>query len=105
MTCETCVNYGFYRMITDNKPYGYSGHIPCITCSRYSVLQDKFIPRPLDEKEEKYAKDAEVVHYEISKDGIGLLACWTDGNYYHIHNNELTTLQKWILELLTKRGM
>ena len=51
-------------------------------------------------REEKYPKDAEIVHYEISQDGIGLLAYWEDGNFYHIHSNELTKLEKWILELL-----
>ena len=41
-----------------------------------------------------------IVRYKISNDGVGLLAFWTDGNFYHIHNNEFTKLEKWILGVL-----
>lgn len=45
MTCETCVNYGFYEMVTSRKPYGHSGTIPCFTCKRYCNLSDNFVSK------------------------------------------------------------
>lgn len=48
---------------------------------------------------------AEIVKYELSKDGKGLLAYFQgqDGlTYYHIHSNELTELEVWIKGLLEK---
>ena len=45
----------------------------------------------------------EIVRYEISKDRVGLLAYFEDGGFYHIHSDELTKLEDWILDLL-KRG-
>ena len=44
-----------------------------------------------------------IVRYKISNDGVGLLAFWTDGNFYHIHSNELTKLEKWILGVLKEK--
>ena len=41
--CQTCANYGFYRMIT-NGPYGYSGPIPCTTCVHFSWSADNYTP-------------------------------------------------------------
>lgn len=38
--CKACGHYQLYIMITSNKPYGYSGDIPCFRCSRYSSLED-----------------------------------------------------------------
>lgn len=49
MTCEQCVNYGFYEMVTSGKPYGYSGTIPCFTCKRYQTYSDKFVPKSEEE--------------------------------------------------------
>ena len=45
----------------------------------------------------------EIIKYEISKDGMGLEAYFEDGGFYHIHSDELTKLENWILDLL-KRG-
>jgi len=39
-----------------------------------------------------------IIRYEIS--GKGLLAYWEAGEFYHIHSNELTKLEKWINEML-----
>lgn len=43
MKCSECRHYSFYVMITGG-PYGYSGEIPCLKCSRFSYLQDRFEP-------------------------------------------------------------
>lgn len=48
MTCEMCVNFGFYEMVRSGKPYGYSGIIPCFTCKRYCNLSDKFVSKDKD---------------------------------------------------------
>ena len=40
MDCQTCGHYSLYQMITSGKPYGYSGEIPCLRCSRYSPVED-----------------------------------------------------------------
>ena len=45
-------------------------------------------------------KNKEIVKYSISGDGAGLLAYWEDGGFYHIHSDELTKLEKWILSVL-----
>lgn len=42
----------------------------------------------------------EIVEYEISGDGVGLLAYFEDGSFYHIHSDELSKLEEWILKLL-----
>lgn len=44
----------------------------------------------------------EIVRYEISKDGIGLLAYFEDGQFYHIHSDELTKLERSILSFLNE---
>lgn len=44
----------------------------------------------------------EIVKYQISKDGVGLLAYFEDGGFYHIHSDELTKLEAWILAMLRK---
>jgi hypothetical protein len=44
-----------------------------------------------------------IVKYEISGDGVGLLAYLGDGNFYHIHSNELTEEEKAILISLSKK--
>ena len=58
-------------------------------------------PRILSEHTQEIKKlkgksPEKIIKYEISKDGKGLLAYWADG-FYHIHSNELTKLEKWIL--------
>ena len=58
------------------------------------------LPEPPCHRKEKVNKMKEIVRYEISMDGVGLLAYWEDGNYYHIHSDELSKLERWILELL-----
>ena len=42
----------------------------------------------------------EIVRYEISMDGVGLLAYFEDGGFYHIHSDEMSKLEKWILSVL-----
>jgi len=44
----------------------------------------------------------EIIKYKISCDGKGLLAYWNNKNFYHIHSDELTKLEKWILKILKK---
>lgn len=44
----------------------------------------------------------EIVKYEISKDGIGLLAYFKDDIFYHIRSDELSDLECWILKMLKK---
>lgn len=102
MTCEMCVNYGFYEMVTSGKPFGYSGTIPCFTCERYCNLNDKFVL-----KEERGNKDMrkEIVKYEVAGDGIGLLGYFANGTFYHIHSDELSTLERWILSLLKSQAL
>ncbi len=51
---------------------------------------------------EKIFTHFDIVKYEISKDKVGLLAYFSDGSFYHIHSNELTRLELWILGLLQK---
>jgi hypothetical protein len=57
MNCETCSNYGFYKMIT-GRAYWYAGPIPCLNCSRFSWVEDNYKPTHKDSisdqlKEEK----------------------------------------------------
>jgi len=40
--CGTCTHRGFREMI--KKPYGYAGEIPCLTCSRFSWVKDRYSP-------------------------------------------------------------
>ena len=44
MNCENCKHYSLKQMITEG-PYGYSGKIPCLTCSRFSIKEDNFEPK------------------------------------------------------------
>ena len=40
-----------------------------------------------------------IIKYEISKDGVGLCA-YTGELSWHIHSDELSELEKWILGIL-----
>ena len=40
----------------------------------------------------------EIVKYKVSGDMEGLLGFFEDGTFYHIHSNELSKLEKWILD-------
>ena len=42
----------------------------------------------------------EIVRYEISMDGVGLLGYFEDGNFYHIHSDEMSKLEIWIWGIL-----
>lgn len=42
--CKECSHYGLYQMIISGKPYGYTGDIPCLRCSRFSMTEDNFTP-------------------------------------------------------------
>jgi hypothetical protein len=42
----------------------------------------------------------EIVRYEISGDGVGLLAYFEDGNYYYCEYDEFTKLEQWIHKML-----
>ena len=44
-----------------------------------------------------------IIKYEISKDGKGLVAYLKSGTTYHIHNDELIELERWIFEILNER--
>lgn len=44
----------------------------------------------------------EIVKYKLSKDKKGLLGYFANGVWYHIHSDELTKLEKWILRLLKR---
>lgn len=44
MDCSSCGSYELYKMVTSAKPYGYSGEIPCLSCSRFSWLKDNYKP-------------------------------------------------------------
>lgn len=46
----------------------------------------------------------EVVKYSLSGDGVGLLAYWEDGGFYHIHSNELTKLETWVWKTLVAKA-
>ena len=37
LNCRTCGHYELYKMITSRRPYGYSGDIPCLRCTRYRI--------------------------------------------------------------------
>lgn len=39
-SCTNCGHYQLKLMVTSGKPYGYSGDIPCLRCSRFSQLED-----------------------------------------------------------------
>ena len=43
--CKKCVYYSLYQMITGNKPYWYSGDIPCLRCCHYVVLKSEFVEK------------------------------------------------------------
>ena len=38
--CKTCRYWGFREML--QKPYSYSGDIPCLRCKRFCELQDLY---------------------------------------------------------------
>ncbi len=42
------------------------------------------------------------LRYELSGDGIGLLKYLKPNRYYHIHSDEMTSLQRWKHRALTK---
>ena len=44
----------------------------------------------------------EIIKYELCNYGKGLLAYFTPKDFYHIHSNELTQLEKWIKDILKK---
>lgn len=44
----------------------------------------------------------EIIRYSVSNDGKGLVAHLKGGSNYHIHSDELTGLQEWLLDLLKK---
>jgi hypothetical protein len=39
--CKSCGHYELKKMVTSGQPYGYSGEIPCFTCSQYASLENK----------------------------------------------------------------
>lgn len=41
-----------------------------------------------------------IVKYELVGDGKGLLAYFADGQFYHVHSDELDSLEKWIRAIL-----
>ena len=41
----------------------------------------------------------EIVKYKVSGDMKGLLGYFEDKTYYHIHSDELSKLEKWILNM------
>jgi len=45
-----------------------------------------------------------IIKYELSNDTVGLKAFLEGGNYYHIHSNEMTKLEKWIHSKLLVAG-
>ena len=67
---------------------------------KWFTLEEKF----RDYLTKEQAMEKEIVKYEVSKDSMGLLAYFEDGGFYHIHSDELTKLEDWILELLHKVG-
>ena len=40
LSCKTCGHYELLKMIT-SWPYGYSGDIPCLRCSRFQRANDE----------------------------------------------------------------
>jgi len=42
------------------------------------------------------------MRYELSADGIGLLRYFSPTQFYHIHSNEMTSLERWKHRALTK---
>ena len=45
----------------------------------------------------------EIVKYSVRGDGVGLLAHFEDGVFYHIHSDELTKLEEWVLGVLLNK--
>jgi|AntAceMinimDraft_17_1070374.scaffolds.fasta_scaffold466413_2 hypothetical protein len=45
----------------------------------------------------------EPIRYELSKDGMGLMAVIDDDTSYHVHSDEMSDLEYWIYNLLFKR--
>jgi hypothetical protein len=43
---------------------------------------------------------AKINKYALSCDRKGLIAYFENGDWYHIHSDELTKLEKWIHNLL-----
>ena len=35
------------------------------------------------------------MRYELSGDGVGLLKYFSPTNFYHIHSDEMTSLERW----------
>ena len=48
MNCEKCRHYSF-KQIVKEWSHGYSGLIPCLTCSRFSIKEDNFEPKNNEE--------------------------------------------------------
>lgn len=79
----------------------YKSDANCIECSDFESLLTKI--KEYYNKEETTQRK-EIIKYEISGDGVGLLAYWEDGGFYHIHSNELTKLEKWIFNMLKENN-
>ena len=43
--------------------------------------------------------------YQLSTDKIGLLKYFTQKDFYHVHSDELTSLERWKLRALKATGL
>ena len=51
-------------------------------------------------QEQPKEEELEILYYKLSNDKVGLLAHYKNGGFYHIHSDELSSLEKWIHKIL-----
>ena len=79
--CKNCRHYGFYQMITQGS-YGYAGKIPCLTCSRFSSIEDNY------ESVAEYVKDGEC-NCNAGGYSESTAVCSIHGVNYGLHNRNI----------------
>jgi len=45
------------------------------------------------------------IKYELSNDGLGLMAILDEKTSYHVHSDEMSDLEYWIFNLISKGTM
>ena len=65
----------------------------CANCKALQFAIDNLQEQPKEE-------EPEILYYKLSNDKVGLLAHYKNGGFYHIHSDELSSLEKWIHKIL-----
>ena len=91
MSCKQCKHYHIYQMITNGRPYGYTGYIPCENCSRFSKREDNFEPVQVQQKDstddEKLLCGHSKKYIVYGSYGIYCGVCGCSTGKIYIHSN------------------